>query len=176
MKYNSYRKAFIHFSTKHHPLKYRYNYLKTILYVQQSLIVLQTNGLFTKKKKKGFFNIRFSVPQVKMLLLLTYFVVFGVIALATLSVVTDNAERFVHDMFRYSKCNFAGYDPKCEDIRRDFEKHTSPGLISSTYLLMGLLSWVHLLFVIQVEHIKKAATWIKLSRTFSGSFNQSSSI
>ena len=102
----------------------------------------------------------------KILLLLTYFVVFGTMALAALSVVTDNAEHFVHDMFRYSKCNLVGYDPKCEDIRRDFEKHTSPGLISSTYLLLGLLSWVHLLFVIQMEHIKKAATWIKLSGTF----------
>ena len=94
-----------------------------------------------------------------MLLLLTYFIVFGIMALATLSVVTDNAERLVPDMFRYSKCNQFGYDPKCEDIRRDFEKHTSPGLISSTYLLLGFLSWVHLLFVIQVEHIKKAATY-----------------
>ena len=87
-------------------------------------------------------------------------------ALVTLSVVADNAERFVHDMLRYSKCSLFGYDPKCEDIRRDFKKHTSPGLISSTYLLLGFLSWVHLLFVIQVEHIKKAAAWIKLSGTF----------
>ena len=102
----------------------------------------------------------------KILLLLGYFIVFGIMALVTLSVVANNADDFIYDMFRYSICNQFGYDPKCEDIRRDFEKHTSPGLISSTYLLLGLLSWVHLLFVIQVEHIKRAATWIKSYTVF----------
>jgi len=127
---------------------------------------LQTKGLFNKDKRKGLCSIKFSVPQVKMLLLLGYFIIFGIMALVTLSIVADNADDFAYDMFRYSRCNLFGYDPKCEDIRKDFEKHTSPGLISSTYLLLGLLSWVHLLFVIQVEHIKKAATWIKAYRVF----------
>jgi len=128
--------------------------------VQQYLIVLQTKGLFNEKRRKGFCSISFSVPQVKMLLLLAYFIVVGIMALVTLSVVVSNAESFVNDMYRYAKCNLLGYDPKCEDIRRDFEKHTSPGLICFTYLVLGCLSWVHLLFVIKVEHIKKAVICI----------------
>ena len=41
----------------------------------------------------------------EMLLLLTYFIVFGIMALATLSVIADNAEHFVHDMFGYCILN-----------------------------------------------------------------------
>jgi len=100
-----------------------------------------------------------------MLLLLAYFIAFGIMALATLTVVVDNSDDFVHDLVRYSECNLFGYDPKCEDIRRDFEKHTSAGLICSTYLILGFLSWVHLLlFVIQVKHVRKASIWIRMFR------------
>ena len=87
-------------------------------------------------------------------------------AIATLTVIAKNADDLIHDVFRYSSCNLFGYDPKCEDIRDDFEKHTSPGLVTSTILILGFFSWINLLFVIQGEHIKKVAKWIKACRVF----------
>ena len=42
--------------------------------------------------------------------------------LTTLTVIADDADDLIRDVFRYSKCNLFGYDPKCEDIRDDFEK------------------------------------------------------
>ena len=85
-------------------------------------------------------------------------------ALTTLTVLADKSEYLINDVFRYSACNLFGYDPKCEDIRNDFEKHKLPGLINSTIPLLGFLSWMHLLYVIQVEHIQRAAKWIKACR------------
>jgi len=131
------------------------------------LIALQTKGLINRGK--GFCSIRFSVPQVKILLLLVYFNVFGIVALVTFSRAAANADNLVNDMVRYSVCNLLGYDPKCEDIRRDIGKHIPPELTCSNFLLLGFLPHVHLLFVIQLEHIKKAVSWIKASRVFSSS-------
>ena len=86
--------------------------------------------------------------------------------LTTLTVIADDADDLVRDVFRYSKCNLFGYDPKCEDIRDDFKKHTSPGLINSTILILGFLSWVNLLFIVHTEHIQRAANWITACRVF----------
>jgi len=133
------------------------------------LIVLQTKGLINRGKRKGFCSIRFSVPEVKILLLLAYFGLFGIMELVTLSVVAANVDDLVNDIIRYSVCNLFGYDPNCEDIRRDIEKHVSPGLTCSAFVILGFLPHVHLLFAIQFEHLKKAVSWIKASRVFSSS-------
>ncbi|XP_065915301.1 uncharacterized protein [Dysidea avara] len=129
-------------------------------------IIHKTKGIFNKEKEKSFFKINFSVPQVKILLLLSYTVIFSSMAFATLTVLADNSDDLINDVFRYSACNLFGYNPKCEDIRNDFERHTSPGLINSTILLLGFLSWINLLYVIQVRHIQRAAKWIKACRVF----------
>jgi len=41
------------------------------------------------------------------------------------------------------------------NIRQDFEKHLKPGLSGTAYLLLGLITWVHLLFAIQAQDVKK---------------------
>ena len=43
----------------------------------------------------------------------------------------------------------------CEDIRRQFEKHLHPELDAATYVCLGVLSWIYLLFAIQVQDIKR---------------------
>ena len=43
----------------------------------------------------------------------------------------------------------------CEDIRHQFEKHLHPELHVVTALSLGLLSWVYLLFAVQVQDIKR---------------------
>ena len=45
----------------------------------------------------------------------------------------------------------------CEDIRQQFEKHLKPGLNGVTFLLIGLITWVYLLFAIQSRDVKKLA-------------------
>jgi len=85
---------------------------------------------------------------------------------ATLTVIASNADGLINEVFKYSKCNLFGYDPDCEHIRDNFSKYTSPGLVNSTIILLASLSWVNLMFVIQINHIQRAAKWVKACRVF----------
>ena len=78
-------------------------------------------------------------------------------SLANFSVSINEADPFLDDLFRYFTCQLGGFDPMCEDIRRQFEKHLKPGLNGVTYLLIGLITWVYLLFAIQSHDVKKLA-------------------
>ena len=120
---------------------------------------MQRHGLF--KRGKGC-CINFSVPEVKVLILLSFFIVFGIISLATFSVTINEADPFLDDLFRYFTCQLGGFDPMCEDIRRQFEKHLKPGLNGVTFLLIGSITWVYLLFAIQSRDVKKLARKITI--------------
>ncbi|XP_065890808.1 uncharacterized protein [Dysidea avara] len=113
----------------------------------------KTTGLF--KKEKSIWIVNFSVPEVKILLLLSYFIVFGIVSLVNFSISINEADPFLNDLFKYFACHLSGYNPECEDIRQDFEKHLKPGLSGTTYLLLALITWVHLLFAIQAQDVKK---------------------
>ena len=76
---------------------------------------------------------------------------------ANFSVSINEADPFLDDLFRYFTCQLGGNDPMCEDIRRQFEKHLNPGLNGMTNLLIGLITWVYLLFAIQFHDVKKLA-------------------
>jgi len=120
--------------------------------------------LFKREKGKGICGITFSVPQVKILLLLGYVFVLGIMSLLAISIDVSNADALIKDLYRYFTCNLFGFNPKCESIRTEFEKHLSPGLIISTYVQLALVSCVHLLFVIQAEDINRALQWIRECR------------
>ena len=114
----------------------------------------QSSGLFNRGKSHC---INFSVPEVKILILLSYFIAFGIMSLANFSVSINEANPFLDDLFRYFACQLGEFDPMCEDIRRQFEKHLKPGLNGVTYLLIGLITWVYLLFAIQSHDVKRLA-------------------
>ena len=110
------------------------------------------NGLF--KRGKGCFVIKFSVPEIKILILLSYFVVFGIVSLVNLTITINEAEPFLDDLFNYFACQLGGYDPQCEDFRRQFEKHLKPGLNGTSILLLGLITWVHILIATKAQDYK----------------------
>ena len=116
--------------------------------------ILHSSGLF--KRGKTYCNfINFSVPEVKILILLSYFIISGIISLANFSVSINEANPFLDDLFRYFACQLGGLNPDCEVIRQQFERHWKPKLNGTTYLLTGLIAWVYLLFAIQAQHVKK---------------------
>ena len=118
------------------------------------VFILQSTGLFKRGKRYCNF-INFSVPEVKILILLSYFIVFGIMTLVNFSVSINEANPFLDDLFRYFTCQLGGLNPVCEDIRRQFERHLKPELNATTYLLIGLITWVYLLFAIQAQQAKK---------------------
>ena len=114
--------------------------------------MFQNYGL-TKQGK--YCCINFNVPEVKILILLSSFIVLGVVALMNMSINITDSHQLTEDVIRYITCQLPGYNPMCEDIRREFEKHLNPGIENTTYLLLGLVSWIYLLFAIHIQDIKR---------------------
>ena len=96
----------------------------------------------------------FSVPEVKILILLSYYILFGVVLLTYITVTINESVPLRDDLFKYFECQLTGYDPVCEELRRQFEKHLNPGLNCLTYFLIAFITWVNLLFAIKGEDIK----------------------
>ena len=94
------------------------------------------------------------MPEIKILILLSYFVVFGIVSLVNLTVTLNEADPFLEDLFNYFACHLSGYDPKCEQFRRQFEKHLKPGLNGTSYFLLGLYTWVHILIATKAQDFK----------------------
>ena len=94
------------------------------------------------------------MPEVKLFLLLSYYIVFGVVQLVIITIGINEANPFRDDLFKYFACQLSGYDPVCEDIRRQFEKHLKPELNGVSYFLFACITWIHLLFAIKGEDVK----------------------
>ena len=90
-----------------------------------------------------------------MLIIVSSFIIFATFVLASMAVGIDETEALMDDVFRYATCQLGGYNPMCEDIRQEFQKHLYPELDIVTSLFLGLVSWIYLLFAIQVQDIKR---------------------
>lgn len=113
---------------------------------------LQSYGLFKQGRIRC---INFSVPEVKILILLSYFIILGIMSLVNFSVSLNEANPLLDDFVRYFTCQLGGFNPMCEDIRRQFRKHLKPELNGVTYFLTGLIPWVYLMFTVQGENVKR---------------------
>ena len=114
------------------------------------MIYLQ-NGLHNRGKTC---LVLFSVPEVKILIVLSYYMVLGIVQLLNITISLNNATPFLKDLFKYFECQLPGYDPMCEDIRRQFETHLKPELNGVSYFLYALITWVGLLFAVRGDDVK----------------------
>ena len=122
-------------------------------------LFLQNYGLFKRGKVHC---INFSVPEVKILILLSYFIILGTLSLVNFTVSIKNTSLFLDDVYRYFACQLSGINPECEVIRQHFEKHLKPELNGATSFTLGLIPWVYLLFIIQGQDVKRLLQRITL--------------
>ena len=120
----------------------------------------QNKTLFKRKKYHCVINV--GVPEVKILLLLSYFIVLGVFSLVNFSFSAIHLDPFLDDLFRYFVCELAGDSPSCESIRKEFESRLTPALNVISFTLLALLTWVHLLFAVQIRDVQKLVQRILL--------------
>ena len=106
--------------------------------------LLQYQGIFRIKSNKREWRI--STPEKKLLFILSYYVIFGVITLAYFSVSTHDQDAFLEAALRYFICEEPGNNPSCS--RNDFEQYTYPFFAASSYLLMGLIPVSILIYTI----------------------------
>ena len=117
----------------------------------------QRRQLFDKKSSKCFL-ISFSVPEVKILILSCYFILFGIMACINYSVSIRDANIILERLLDYFACQAYGYsaDHTCHAEYDRLRLILKPELNNITYFLVGLLPWLNLLFAVQVSDIKKA--------------------
>ncbi|XP_065890388.1 uncharacterized protein [Dysidea avara] len=111
-----------------------------------------------ERSTKCFWIIRFSVPEVKILMLSCYFIVFGITALINVSISARDLDIILEKLFIYFICQSTGYNgpDTCGKERDELEYYLKPELNAVTYILLGLLPWSNLLFAVQVRDVKTA--------------------
>lgn len=108
-------------------------------------------------------------PEVKVLIMLTYFVGVSILALIATAV---NYRQFpegrgVHELESYFLCESTGVvpgDPPCD--RREVKKLYPVQLLYDTaYILLALLPLVHLIFTVNIQELKKGCCKKKIRKT-----------
>ena len=114
---------------------------------------ISQNWILGRKLKKE--NSNLAVIETKVLIALTYYAVFGVVAMADFALFTARNDEHISEIYEYFVCEAKGSGSECD--RTGFEKQRA-WLHSLTYALLGLLPLVNLIFVVswkKVAHLSK---------------------
>ena len=116
--------------------------------------------------KNGVWKV--SPAEIKIMLVLCYYALFGIVSLSLLSVQTTEVEHVIEAIKQYFVCEAAGSGMECD--RSGFDHFAHNGLIFLIYLLLGLMPTVNLIFVINwtaakesFKNIWKRHSWIGFS-------------
>ena len=95
--------------------------------------------------RKGVCKI--STSETKIMIVLFYYGLFGIVSLSYFSVASINRDDFIEAIEWYFVCAAAGSEMECD--RSNFEQFTFTGLVVTTYTLLALIPYVNLIFVIK---------------------------
>ena len=115
--------------------------------------------------RSGSWNI--STAETKILVILCYYAIFGIIALTYFALASADLDEFTDAIEEYFVCEGAGSQVECD--RSQFEQYTYFGLVVATVLLLGFLPCVNLIFVIKWAAAKDFChdIWVKFSTRLS---------
>jgi len=103
----------------------------------------------------------FSAPEVKMLLLLSYYIISGVVSQINFTIGIENSDLFLEEIINYFNCHLGGNDPMCEEFRQRFEDSPNAKLSIISTILIALITWVNLLFAIHTQDVQRIILKIK---------------
>ena len=93
-------------------------------------------------------------PEVKMLILLCYFVVYTAVLSALIVVSVEYLEPITEGIFGYFLCQLNGENPNCDALLVQFRQYLRPKLASTTFLMTGFINWIYLIFPIHYKDIE----------------------
>ena len=104
-----------------------------------------------------------STAQTKILVILCYYAIFGIVALTYFALAIADLDEFMDASLEYLVCEGAGSQVECD--RSQFEQYTYFELVMLTFLLLGFLPCVNVVFVINWAAAKNFCRdiWMKLS-------------
>ena len=117
---------------------------------------MQQHGLLRKKKQsKQLLSI--STAERKLLIVFCYYVLLFVIALTAFTDFTRTSTAIAAEIAEYWQCELSGVDSEneCDERKASFE---APGYITLTtisYILLGLLPAVNLVFAVNISELRQ---------------------
>ena len=104
--------------------------------------------------------------EVRVLIILCYFILLGVSALTTFSVSSQNIQHFTRELISYLLCESTGTTNGKLCDRMAFEQLSNPVPTALSFLLLGLYPVVNLIYVVYIQELKQKGKKLthKLSR------------
>ena len=93
-------------------------------------------------------------PEVKMLILLCYFVVYTAVLSALIVVSVEYLQPLIEGIYGYFLCQLNGENPNCDTLQTQFRQYLQPKLASATFLMTGFANWIYLIFPIHYKDIE----------------------
>lgn len=117
------------------------------------VIYLQIIFSKVKRRENKTSHLNFSIAECKLLVILCYAVVLGVLGITHFGVLTATQEEYIAALEAYFSCELTGIPNNCS--RSSFQQYTHPSLLFSTYIIIGLIPAVNLTYVINWTSAKK---------------------
>ena len=102
---------------------------------------LKHQGIFRTKKQ----SLPLTVAERKILFVLCYYALFGVISLIYFGITSLEQNNFIAALLEYFECNVFGENTECKPC---FQDYTYPAIKSVCYLVMSCIPLANLVFVI----------------------------
>ena len=120
--------------------------IKTLLFI----IFLQQH--IQKKISKSNTTLQIGKVEIKLMVVLIYYIVLVSILLSTLTVFSRNFTTLKEAMIRYFSCEVGGNNQQCS--LDDIDRLSHPFLLTSTYFFICMLPVFNLIYVVNVKEIK----------------------
>ena len=103
---------------------------------------------------------KFSTPETKILVVLCFYAVFGVVALSVISVQAIDQDIKVNAILQYFVCEAAGSGTECD--RSSFDTMDTQSLVIVSYLMLALVPTVSLIFVVNWRKSRSQANTFRI--------------
>ena len=102
-------------------------------------------------------NAKTSLPttEMKILVLLCYFILLGSAIQAATTIVARNSDQFYAAILNYFTCELSGTSPECDAEKVALDVLTVPILWITVHMLLGAFPAVHLLYVVNFGEVKQ---------------------
>lgn len=105
--------------------------------------------------------------QIKLFIILSYYVIFGVVGLTSYSAGLSARKEREEDLIEYFACEARGSGNSCS--KSEVSQLDIESLVIVSFILTGLYPVVNLIYVIQVTELKQKCCWWRRSSNFASS-------
>ena len=120
----------------------------TLSFIQNSSLQKATDS----QRKLRF--LKLSSAQSKLLFVLCYYVIITLVSLTGLTIASREGPAFAKEVVRYFTCELRGYNPSHPCDRSQLDKRHHPGLVSISFIFVGLYPLVNFFFTTNLTEVK----------------------